>query len=124
MSELYLINEKDFFNILVMPNYNLFIELVLGNFSGKYEYVYAVCNLKTLLGGLEKFIGSNDMEFELSDTDSDSYIKFRKMKYGHLDVIGQLGSKFNELYICFSFEGDNTIIFELVDRIKHSLLSV
>ena len=113
---------KDYFDALILPNGEIVIEILLGDFYGKYKYTYNRINLFRLLKELENFYTTNtELSYEFYDTDSDSHIIFNKKSLGHLTVYGQLGSKFSGNYLCFVFESDQTIINLFMERISEWL---
>ena len=121
MSKLYEMG-KDYFDLKILPDGKIAIEILLGDFRGKYKYTYDQTNLYRLMKDLEHFYTDDtELFYEFYDTDSDSYIVFNKKTLGHLTVSGQLGSKFSGNYLCFVFESDQTLISLFIEKISEWL---
>lgn len=58
---------------------------------------------------------------ELKHYDSDAFLKFRFESLGKLNVSGQIGASFNDHYIKFKFQADQTIVKSIVSFINQSL---
>lgn len=50
--------------------------------------------------------------------DSDSFILFEKTKLGHMKISGQLGMAFRNNYLVFEMDADQTVIADLIKRLK------
>jgi len=61
---------------------------------------------------------SEQGEFKFADMDSDSFIHFEKIKFGHVKISGQLGMKFRNNYLVFEMDADQTVITNLIERLK------
>lgn len=57
-------------------------------------------------------------KFKFSDMDSDSFVYFEKTKFGHMKISGQLGITFQNNYFIFEMDADQTVISNLIERIK------
>jgi hypothetical protein len=53
-------------------------------------------------------------EIKNMDSDSDAYFTIEMEKYGHLSIIGQLGSTWQDEYMKFRVDSDQTILPRLV----------
>lgn len=121
MEKLYVL-DNGFFDISILGNDTIYIEVSLKNFYGNYEYVYDKINLIRLQSELKNFrLEESEKKYNFHDTDSDSYIDFIKGPLGHLSVVGQIGSKFSGTYLCFKFEADQTIISLFIEKIENFL---
>lgn len=111
-------NGIDYFDMNLISENRICIELSLRSFYGKYDFLYDNFNLERLYSELNNFqINDSEIIYNFFDTDSDSYIVFTKEKLGHLSVSGQLGSKFSGTYLCFLFNADQTLINIFMERI-------
>ena len=57
-------------------------------------------------------------ELRFSDMDSDSFVYFEKTKFGHIKISGQLGMKFRNNYFIFEMDAYQTVITNLIKRLK------
>jgi len=58
---------------------------------------------------------------QISDSDSDSYINITVKNTGRLMIDGQIGGSFEDNYIKFKYESDQTIISNLIRFFKYEL---
>ena len=88
------------------------------DFSGQFAYCIEDNNLKDYISSLEELDELEKGEFRFSDMDSDSYVYFEKTMYGHMKISGQLGFTFRNNYLMFDMEADQTVITNLIKRLK------
>jgi len=95
--------------------YNIDICVHNGNYSGSYPFSL---NKNTILHFMD-FAQSKWCEestlFIFEDSDSDSHISFKNMKYGHVICYGILGGECAINSLRFSFETDQTCYKNLVN---------
>lgn len=110
-------NDETLFDIWRLIEGGLLIKVRYKNFSGQFVYYIEDYNMKEYIESLKCLDNEEVGEFLFSDMDSESYIKFEKIKYGHMIISGLLGSPFQENYLIFKFPADQTIIRNLIHRL-------
>lgn len=99
----------------------MLIEVEMNDFRGKFSYCLEDEIIDKYLLLLKNLDLDDTGTLKMTDMDSDSYIVFNKLKYGHMIISGQLGCTFRKNYLMFEFEADQTIIANLIKRLeKHN----
>ena len=111
-------NEENVFDISKLKNGELLVQVKVKDFSGQFCYCIEDENLVDYVKHLKQLDESEQGEFKFSDMDSDSFIYFEKSKYGHMKISGQLGMKFRNNYLVFEMDTDQTVIANLIERLK------
>ena len=111
-------NGEKLFDIYKLENGELMVQVNVKDFSGQFAYCIEDSNLKDYISSLEELDKSEQGEFRFSDMDSDSFIYFEKTKFGHMKISGQLGMTFRNNYLMFEMDADQTVITNLIKRLK------
>ena len=111
-------NSENLFDIYKLENSELMVQVKVKDFSGQFAYCIEDSNLKDYISSLEELDKSEQGEFRFSDMDSDSFICFEKTKLGHMKISGQLGMTFRNNYLTFEMDADQTVITNLIKRLK------
>jgi len=111
-------NGYNVFDICKLDNGELLVQVKVKDFSGQFVYCIEENNLNDYIQSLEQLDKSEQGEFRFSDMDSDSFIYFEKTKLGHMKISGQLGMKFRNNYLIFEMDADQTVITNLIKRLK------
>ena len=111
-------NGYNVFDICKLDNGELIVQVKVKDFSGQFVYCIEENNLNNYIQSLEQLDKSEQGEFRFSDMDSDSFIYFEKTKLGHMKISGQLGIKFRNNYLIFEMDADQTVITNLIKRLK------
>ena len=110
-------NEETLFDVTHLDDGGLMIRIRHNDFCGSFVYYIEEPNIIEYVESLKELDENEVGNLRISDMDSDSYIKFEKMRYGHMMISGQLGSSFKENYLFFKFPADQTIITNLINRL-------
>ena len=89
-----------------------------GDFSGATSLCVPIAELVKCIKDLEQSQTKLTGNVTLTDTDSDSYITFEYLNYGHAEIYGQLGGSYNDLFVKFRFQSDQTQITEIINNLK------
>lgn len=111
-------NESSIFHIEKRENGAVSVFVKTRGFSGEYEYCIEPENLQSYLRTLEEFDLKEQGEFYFRDMDSDSFVLFQKTQYGHMNIKGQLGSTFQNNYLIFEMEADQTLIQRVIQVLR------
>lgn len=111
-------NGDNAFDVYKLDNGELLVRVKVKDFSGQFAYCIEDNNLKDYISSLEELNKLEKGEFRFSDMDSDSYVYFEKTMYGHMKISGQLGFTFRNNYLMFDMEADQTVITNLIKRLK------
>ena len=111
-------DSENLFDIYKLENSELMVQIKVKDFSGQFAYCIEDNNLKDYISSLEELDKLEQGEFRFSDMDSDSFIYFEKTKYGHIKISGQLGMTFRNNYLMFEMDADQTVITNLIKRLK------
>ena len=110
-------NNDTLFNIIRLSDGGLLIKIRYKDFNGQFVYYIEDDNITEYIKSLKILNNEESGELLITDMDSDSYIKFEKIKHGHMIISGRLGSTFQENYLMFKFPADQTVISNLIDRL-------
>lgn len=61
-------------------------------------------------------------EIEVNDADSDSFIAIQMKPFGHACIWGQIGGSHERNCMKFSYDTDQTVLTEIIQRFKDSLI--
>lgn len=111
-------NGENAFDICKIDNGELLVQVKVKDFSGQFAYCIDDDNLADYTQSLEQLDKIEQGELRFSDMDSDSFVYFEKTKFGHIKISGQLGMKFRNNYLIFEMEADQTVITNLIKRLK------
>ena len=111
-------NEENIFDISKLENGELMVQVKVKDFSGQFCYCIENENLVDYVQSLKQLDESEQGEFKFADMDSDSFIHFEKTKFGHAKISGQLGMTFRNNYLVFEMDADQTVITNLIERLK------
>ena len=106
------------FDVCKLDNGEVLVQVKVKDFCGQFTYCIEDCVLREYINDLEKFDCEEQGKFKLADMDSESYIDFEKTKHGHMKISGQLGSNFRKNYLAFEMNADQTMISELIEKLK------
>lgn len=90
-------------------------------FAGTSNFCIATNRMKELKSSLEAIDSSLAGNVEMKDYDSDAFLKVALFPYGKLEVLGQIGASYNDHYMRFKFQSDQTIIRTIISFFKESL---
>ena len=111
-------NDENLFDIFKLENGELMVQVKVNDFSGQFAYCIEDENLADYVQYLKQLDKSEQGEFRFSDMDSDSFVYFEKTKFGHMKISGQLGFTFRNNYLMFEMNADQTVITNLIKRLK------
>ena len=111
-------NGENAFNVCKFDNGELLVQVKVKDFSGQFTYCIEDDNLIDCIKSLEQLDKVQQGDFKFSDMDSDSFLYFEKTKFGHLKISGQLGMSFRNNYLVFEMDADQTVISNLIERLK------
>ena len=97
------------------------IHVVSGDFSGSTAFCVEHKTIEEFLDSLKSIYETLFGECNIIDTDSDDFIKFQCIKNGHITVSGQIGGSYNEQFLKFCFDIDQTYLYEFITDISHLL---
>ena len=89
----------------------------LENSADVFRYIFNFM-IEKYIEALSNLDNQESGELIIDDMDSDSYLIFEKHKYGQMEISGRLGCTFRDNYLIFKFPADQTIIRNLIDRLK------
>ena len=111
-------NEETLFDVIPLENGELLIKIRYKDFSGQFAYCIENFMIEKYIEALSNLDNQESGELIIDDMDSDSYLIFEKHKYGQMEISGRLGCTFRDNYLIFKFPADQTIIRNLIDRLK------
>ena len=111
-------NGENAFDVYKLDNGELLVRVKVKDFSGQFAYCIEDNNLKDYISSLEELDKLEKGEFKFQDMDSDSFIYFEKTEYGHMKISWQLGMTFQNNYLIFEMDADQTVITNLIGRLK------
>jgi hypothetical protein len=94
------------------------ITIKSGEFSGETNFCVSEDSLKDTTLILEKMHGMLKGSHQINDYDSDDFILFEFLNYGHLKIVGQVGGSHREQYLRYQFITDQTILKSLIKDFK------
>lgn len=101
----------------IEENTTMLIQIVSYEFAGEYPF----CLHKTQIIDVIKSCKDKDSIIVINDGDSNSFLNFRIDKNGKGKLIGQVGGTYNDNYLHFAFDIDQTI-YELLKNAFNSFL--
>lgn len=117
-------NGENAFDVCKLDNGELLVHVKVKDFSGQFAYCIEDGVLVDYIQSLEQLDKIEQGELRFSDMDSDSYVYFEKTKLGHMKISGQLGMKFRHNYLMFEMDVDQTVITNLIKRLKWFLFQL
>ena len=111
-------NNDEKFDISKLNDGTLLVQVKVKDFSGQFCYCIEDENLADYVQYLKQLDESEQGEFKFAELDSDSFIHFEKTKVGHIKISGQLGMTFRNNYLIFEMDADQTVITNLIERLK------
>jgi len=97
------------------------IKVVSGGFSGISSLCLPNDSLKSAIASLTEMYDKLSGTYEINDTDSNDFILFEFMKYGHLKVSGQVGGGHRPQYLVYEFRTDQTFLNEAIKGLRKML---
>lgn len=97
------------------------VHVVSGDFSGSTNFCVKHKAIEEFLDSLKSLYETLFGESNIIDTDSNDFIKFQYIKNGHIAVNGQIGGSYNEQFLKFCFDIDQTYLNEFIADTSHFL---
>ena|ERR1017187_2249252 len=106
---------------LVQINFTFDLTVISNNFSGTSHFCVRKNEIKTFCQDLSKMYSKFSGISRIDDNDSDAFVEFLIDEIGHIIVCGQIGGQFEDNFIKFKFETDQTSIPKFIDDFKQLL---
>ncbi len=90
-------------------------------FKGQSNFCISRDSLINILESIKSALKQLDGSIVIRDRDSDAHIEITMKNFGHLTVSGQVGGSFEDHYLKFKFDSDQTILPELMNFFKSEL---
>ena len=87
-------------------------------FSGKSNFCLPISAIYQATESLCLITQALSGEYTIFDYDSDDFFQIIFKKYGHLSISGQLGGSYNNNYLVYCFETDQTMLYEIIESLK------
>ena len=95
------------------------IKVQSGNFLGESHFCVSKQNLNSFIDELlvmnGKLVGSG----KIDDNDSDAYVKLEMQKLGKLIIWGQLGGSYEDQFLKFKLDSDQTILNYIIKSLRY-----
>lgn len=105
-----------------IENYHtMTIKVESEGFSGKSNFCISRDSMINILSSLELAIKELSGSVQIRDRDSDAHIDIIMKSLGQLSVTGQIGGSFEDHFLKFKFDSDQTILVELRNFFKSEL---
>jgi hypothetical protein len=103
---------------LVQINYTFDLTAKSSDFSGTSHFCVRTDEIEAFCNDLMVMHASFSGSAQLSDNDSDGFVRFQLHDSGHLSVSGQVGGSHEDHYMTFEFLTDQTCIPPFVADFK------
>ena len=89
-----------------------------GNFSGESNFCMPKKILTEAIVSLSNVHENLKGSYQINDYDSDDYILFKMLKLGHMEITGQVGGSYNDQFLRYQFECDQTDLLCIIQTLK------
>lgn len=103
---------------LVQINFTFDLIVKSGNFSGTSSFCVRIDEIQALCDSLNEMYTALSGSAQLSDYDSDAFILFEMQDRGHFTVSGQVGGSWNDHFMTFKFDTDQTCLPQFISDFK------
>ena len=111
LEHLYTVEDYFTFNIRVKS----------GDFSGASNFCMPKTSIISLIDNLEKMYTKLKGRSQLTDSDSDAYVRFEMENLGHMSISGQIGGSHQDHYMKFAYTVDQTVLRYFIQVLKRIL---
>jgi len=96
-------------------------KVMSGNFSGSSSFTVSTDTLKNAVLALCKMKNELTGAYQLQDYDSNDFVLFEFMKWGHMEITGQVGGNHRKQYLMYQFTTDQTFLNEIINSFQKVL---
>lgn len=92
-----------------------------GEFAGSSTWCISKSILESNIETLKRCYNNLAGCSEIKDMESDDYIIFRLEKAGHMTIAGQIGGSFNDQFLKYTFDSDQTYLKIFIDNLSQMI---
>ena len=93
-------------------------KVMSGNFSGSSSFTVSTDTLKNAVLSLCKMQDELTGAYQLQDYDSNDFILFEFMKWGQMEITGEVGGDHRKQYLTYQFTTDQTFLNEIISSFQ------
>jgi hypothetical protein len=97
------------------------VVVVSGGFSGASGFCLPVDSLRDAVSSLSRIDHDLSGSYQIDDCESDDFILLEYLSQGHLRVSGQVGGSFNNQYLRYEFDTEQTAMNAVVASLRSML---
>jgi hypothetical protein len=98
--------------------YTYKVSIRSGDFSGSTSFCLSKNDMMKFIDTLAKMYSDLSGKCEIHDNDSDSFVSLECCKFGHIIIMGQIGGSYQDHFMKFKYEADQTAIYNLMKAFK------
>lgn len=94
------------------------VEVYSGVFSGSSTFCMSNAVLKSMALQLQQLYETLSGTYQVDDYDSDDFVRFECLKHGHVQITGQVGGSYNNQFLNYQFETDQTALKQIIMELQ------
>lgn len=102
-------------------NYHLSVQIASGDFKGVSRMELLRNDIEKIILELTSLINNRESVVKINDYESDSFLSLLTDSLGQVEVSGQVGGSYEDQYMKFKFQTDQTVIDPLIKDLESIL---